>query len=460
MAVLMRLTTAIVLIMALLGMSYGAEQLQRTQNARVTPIVLAVREASDAVVNISTERIVDRSYLFGDSVYESLFRRIPLIRTEKQTSLGSGVVIDDDNHVLTNAHVVLKASRISVKAADGDVYSASLVGWDVESDIALLRIDSQRTLSHCKLGTAKDLMIGETVISIGNPYGYSHSVTTGVVSALGRDVQFEGEMGEKKEILYDLIQTDAAINPGNSGGPLINLLGQVVGINTAILGSAEGMGFAIPIDRAMRVAEDLITYGEVHTPWLGINTRTVEISTLDSTPDEAVTAVAVTFVFASGPSTGKLKTGDIISGIGGVAVSSTHEFRARLKDFKQTEFIPLEIRRDGEAITAAIRATPFPLELAQSLCFEWLGFNVKEAKTTAQTSRGVEESRYIIVTRLKRRGPAETAGLHPGDILTQIDSTPLNGISDFQKALMAASGRDGIYVEVQRGVLSLRGTIP
>jgi len=452
---------AVFLVVALsVGASARAEETMAVHSIRETPVVLAVRAARDAVVNISTERIVQRSYLFGDDVFDSLFMHAPLSRTEKETSLGSGVVIDNQNHILTNAHVVRKASRISVKASDGNIYEAQLVGWDVKSDIAVLKVQGAKPLPHAAIGTAKDLMIGETVIAIGNPYGYSQTVTTGVVSALHRNIDVASD-ATKSESLYDLIQTDAAINPGNSGGPLINLAGQVVGINTAILNAAEGMGFAIPIDRGMRVVEDLLSYGEVHVPWLGISTETMQIlkSRSASSGGGTVTAVVVTFVFSKGPASGLMQMGDYIERIGDATVHSEREFRARLKDYKATDSIPLTINRNDSSIKIVVRARQFPTKLARQLCYEWLGFWVKEVALSNRLL-GLPGRSCVLVEKLMHGGPAEKAGLRTGDILIQINDKAITTLADFRAAIKAASGRGGIYIEVRRGALYLRGTIP
>ena len=442
------------------GACLRAAEATAVHSIRETPVVLAVRAARDAVVNISTERIVQRSYLFGDDVFDRLFMHTPLRRTAKETSLGSGVVIDDQNHILTNAHVVRKASRISVKASNGDVYEAQLVGWDVKSDIAVLKIKGAVPLPHAQIGTAKDLMIGETIIAIGNPYGYSQTVTTGVVSALHRDVDI-GSDKARSEALYDVIQTDAAINPGNSGGPLINLTGRVVGINTAILNAAEGMGFAIPIDRAVRVVEDLLSYGEVHLPWLGISTETMQLLKIRSVSagDGPVTAVVATFVFSKGPANGLIQMGDHIERIGSAGVSSEREFRARLKDYKATDSIPLTISRNGASLEVRVPARPFPLKLAQQLCYEWLGFWVEET-ALSKGLLGAPGRASVGVKKLRSGGPAERAGLRIGDVLTQINDRPITTLAHFQVAMKAATGRGGIYVELRRGALYLRGTIP
>ena len=236
---------------------------------RRTPVVEAVKRVSPAVVNISTETIVARQTspfpAFRDPLFEEFFHDFfePRVERYKQTSLGSGVVIRPDGYILTNQHVVLRGSQIKVTLADDRDFEAQLVGADSDSDLAVLKVKTDTSLPYINMGDSDDLMIGETVIAIGNPFGLSHTVTTGVVSALGRSLK----TGE--QTYYDFIQTDASINPGNSGGPLLNLSGDLIGINTAIYQKAQGIGFAIPINRARRIVTDLISYGEVHVPWVG-----------------------------------------------------------------------------------------------------------------------------------------------------------------------------------------------
>src|SRR5262249_42984734 len=185
----------------------------------------------------------------------------PPPRRFTRASLGSGVIVASDGTILTNEHVVLRASRIHVTLADEREFDAKLVGADADSDLAVLRVTAGKALPSVTLGSSADLMIGETVIAIGNPFGLAHSRTTGRVSAPGRSLTSE------ERPYADFLQTDASINPGNSGGPLLDIRGQVIGINTAIYGKAQGIGFAIPVDRARRVMHDLVSYGEVRRPW-------------------------------------------------------------------------------------------------------------------------------------------------------------------------------------------------
>jgi serine protease Do len=222
-------------------------------SVRRTPVVLAVEMAAPAVVNIATERTIEvQPFIFQDPFFQQFFGQFMDPRafqpqTAKETSLGSGLIVSPDGLVLTNRHVVRRLAAIRVQLADGRTFNGSLVAASRVYDLALIRVTTSQALPTALIGRSDDLMIGETAIAIGNPFGLSHTVTVGVVSALHRTLREAG--------YGDLIQTDAAINPGNSGGPLLNILGQAIGINTAIYAEGQGIGFATPIDRAREFIE-------------------------------------------------------------------------------------------------------------------------------------------------------------------------------------------------------------
>ena len=260
--------------------SLFATQVHSTPRSRRTPVVEVYEKVSPAVVNINTERtVLKRKYPFRrGSRAEDLF--FSLLNPEYQEqnvplSIGSGVIIDRRGYILTNEHILYRASAIQVTLTNGSSYTARVVGTDPMSDIAVLRIDTggkQVTFPHVPPGESGDLMIGETVIAIGNPYGLKNTVTAGVISALGRRL----EAGDRT--YDDFIQTDASINPGNSGGPLLNINGDLIGINTAVYSGsagrqAEGIGFATPINFAKRIVADLIRFGEVVPAYFGFRAR-------------------------------------------------------------------------------------------------------------------------------------------------------------------------------------------
>ena len=240
---------------------------------RRNTVVSAVQKISPAVVNISSEYQfqTQRNPFSGfgmDPFFDSFFRDFfdpGLERRQKRTSLGSGVIIDGKRgFILTNAHVVIQSQSITVSLKDEREFQAQIVGIDPDSDLAVLKIGNPEDLPAVEMGNSEDLMIGETVIAIGNPFGFSHTVTTGVISALNRSVR----TGDT--VYHNFIQTDASINPGNSGGPLLNIHGDLIGINTAIDAKAQGIGFATPINKAKRIVSDLIQYGEVVLSWTGL----------------------------------------------------------------------------------------------------------------------------------------------------------------------------------------------
>ncbi len=241
--------------------------------SRRTPIVVVAHDVLPAVVNIQTEATMRQRNV--DPFLDPFGFFGGRERSYTSQSLGSGFVWSSDGIIVTNNHVVEGASRITVNVNGGRQIPAKLLGVDPDSDLAVLRVD-EKGLSAAPLGTSSDLMIGETVVAVGNPFGLSGTVTTGVVSALGRSVPSQ----DQSRTFTDFIQTDASINPGNSGGPLLNIEGKVIGINVAIYAQAQGIGFAIPVDRAKKVIEDLLRYGAVHSAWFGAVTATL-------TPEEA-----------------------------------------------------------------------------------------------------------------------------------------------------------------------------
>ena len=247
--------------------------------SRETAVVRAERKTSPAVVNISSanqdrKRTSPFSGYGFNPFFEEFFKDFfdpRFERRRKYTSLGSGVTIDGKKGlILTNAHVIQKTGTIKVVLEDEREFEAKIVGADPDSDLAVLKIDSEQDLPAIKMGSSDDLMIGETVIAIGNPFGFSHTVTTGVISALNRSIRAEDR------VYHDFIQIDASINPGNSGGPLLNINGDLIGINTAIYAKAQGIGFAIPISKARKIISDLIQYGEVIQAWIGITVQNID----------------------------------------------------------------------------------------------------------------------------------------------------------------------------------------
>ncbi len=251
-------------VLSVLGVAV-AEPMDGTSDATRDPVVLAVQKVLPAVVNISTERIVEREF---NDPFEDLFRQFFNQPRRSQTqgiqSLGSGVIVDEDGWIITNWHVVQRATKINVILADGSHHDAQYVSGDDRNDLALLRIQAKKPLTAVEIAGESQTMLGETVVAIGNPFGFDHTVTKGVISAKNRSWPPENPQFE------DVLQTDASINPGNSGGPLINTRGQLVGINMAILSQAQGIGFAIPARRVANLLAAWFTPEKRARLWLGV----------------------------------------------------------------------------------------------------------------------------------------------------------------------------------------------
>ena len=312
------------LLAALLAQLAAPHVYAQDRVARETQVVKVVRKLSPAVVYVSCQQRVQNP--FAGSFFDMFggFPGMPGMQGEQEeNSLGSGVLVDSAGFVLTNEHVIMGGSKIQVMLNSGKQYPARVVGTAPESDLALLKIDADRTFPTAELGTSEDLMIGESVIAIGNPFGLSNTVTTGILSATGRTVN----SGNRR--YSDFLQTDAAINPGNSGGALCNILGQVIGINTAIIRDAQGIGFAIPIDRAKRVMEQLRTYGRVRPLWIGVLALDLNEYAKKQTGVSGGFYVARVYPFAH-PQAGSLERGDIVTTLNGKAVEGTGDLNAKL----------------------------------------------------------------------------------------------------------------------------------
>jgi len=428
-----RVVLSIVVAVVPCTVSAGVDSIRRT------PVVIAVEKASPAVVNISTQQIVERQVRpfpeFRDPLFEDFFRDFFEPRRERyqQTSLGSGVVIRADGYILTNQHVVLRGTHVKVTFADNRNFDARLVGADADSDLAVLKIDSE-PVPFIKMGDSDDIMIGETVIAIGNPFGLSHTVTTGVVSAVGRSLK------TADQTYYDFIQTDASINPGNSGGPLLNIDGDLIGINTAIYQRAQGIGFAIPINRARRIVNDLISYGEVHVPWVGaiVQDLTPELARRLGLPQRK--GVVIHGIENGSPAAAAgLQPADIITEIDGRGVHSAEEYDQRVRDHAEGAEIQFTIVRDNGSQRINLRARRFPLERADNLAWQLIGIQVGEDRGTLR------------VTRVRSGSSAARTGIEPGDVIVALAGTAVKSLDQFRRKMIEIRLAQAALLSIRRG---------
>jgi Do/DeqQ family serine protease len=418
---------------------------------RRTAAVEVVEQVGPSVVNITTERITRTGNPFTrgrgfDPRRDDFFRQFYQPRTQRVQHLGSGVIFDGQGHALTNEHVVARASRIRVTIADGREFDAELIGADPKNDLAVLRILTDESLPYIEPGRSDDLMVGEPVIAIGNPFGFSNSVTTGVISAENRSVNAQGHT------FHGLLQTDALINPGNSGGPLLNARGELIGINTAIFSGAQGIGFAIPIDVAKRVIRELLLYGEIHPVWLGLEFQDLDpaLKEVMGLPEGFSGALINRLHPGSPASKAGLRRGDIVASLDGRDVKGAQHLLEMLESMTAGQRIALEIHRDRELRRIEVVAAELPQTMVHGIANRKLGLDVQlSARLGSFEIEGVEAG-----------SAAAEMGLRSGDQLLGINGVRLESEEDLRRAVARLRGRDRALIVVQRGPGRYHLTIP
>jgi S1-C subfamily serine protease len=289
-------------------------------------------------------------------------------------------------------------------------------------------------------------MIGETVIAIGNPFGFSNTVTTGVISATNRSVRTE-------DMVYnDFIQTDASINPGNSGGPLLNINGELIGINTAIYAKAQGIGFAIPINTAKRIVSDLIRYGEVIPAWIGITVQDIDADLARYLKASDVRGVLVKKAEKSGPA-GKagIREGDIILSIKTRNIISEKDFHSAMIAYSAGEKIDITIWRNGKTETVSFKTSIFPKELALDLAYNLLGISLENLSSKNRYTYKSMAKQGVLISDLNRQSFLARIGARPGDVIRQIDDIPIKNIKDFEEAIIKYRQKNSLVIVLQRG---------
>jgi Do/DeqQ family serine protease len=440
-----------ILIFGLLYIDQGAAH----ELSRETAIVKAVRSVSPAVVNISSAyEVRKRTSPFSGFGWNSFFEEFfsdffdpRLERRQKHTSLGSGVIIDGEKGlILTNAHVIQKTGTIKVMLENEMNFEARIVGADPDSDLAVLKIESQKKLPAIKMGNSDDLMIGETVIAIGNPFGFSHTVTTGVVSAVNRSIRAEDR------VYHDFIQIDASINPGNSGGPLLNINGDLIGINTAIYAKAQGIGFAIPISKARKIISDLIQYGEVKQAWIGIVVQDIDEKLASYLKVPRKKGVIVQGLEPQSPAEkAGLREGDIILTIGNKKIASVGDFESVAKSLAAGDTMRFQLWRNNRKKTVSVKTKLFPLELAEELAYNMLGIKVDDITRAARRKYRIGTREGVVIAQINKKSYLANIGAEPGDVIRQIDDYTIKNSEDFQKAIVKFRRKNSVVLLLQRG---------
>jgi serine protease Do len=376
-------------------------------------------------------------------------------RENSARSLGSGILISNDGEVLTSYHIVRNADIIKVRLSDRSEYEARLIGKDVKTDLALIKMRrSGGALPFARLGSSSQLDVGDWVMAIGNPFGLEHTVTAGIVSAKGRVIGAGP---------YDsFIQTDASINPGNSGGPLINAVGEVVGVNSAIFsqsgGGNIGIGFAIPIDSAKKVAEQLRKNGRVVRGWLGIRAQDVapQLFASSGVARPGGDMAQVTEVSEGSPAAeAGVKLGDLIVEYNGKPVPKSLDFRAVIADTAPGQKAIFKIVRDKKEMTISVKIGELAEERDAALTAEVkdpeLGIKVQRITPEAARRLGLNSTKGVLVLEVQPGSPADSIGLEPADVIREINQRPVNNVIDFERAMRQGRRGERILLLVQRG---------
>jgi serine protease Do len=410
---------------------------------RQNAITKAVATISPAVVTVQTEQVNQAP----QDPFDMFFGRA---QPRTQAGLGTGFVVRSDGVIVTNAHVVAGATKVSVMMRDGSVFPAKVLGSDEANDIAVLRIDA-KSLPDAKLGNSNNLMIGEWAIAIGNPFGFylgnsEPSVSVGVISATQRNLIGPNE-GQAS--YYDMIQTDAAINPGNSGGPLVDADGEVIGVNSSIFspsGGNVGLGFAIPINRVARVVDDLITHGSIRSPWIGVRLRPPR----SSNPRDVIAQGAYIASVDPGSPAARagLLPGDDILREGSRLIHNEFDWQAALLDLRVGQPARLHVRRGDREFDVDVSVADLP-EVSAPKVQVLRELELVTVSPSIAAEHGLRTARGAYVFNISQSA-SDATGLQTGDVILQINGTPIRTAQDVQKAIDYYGSRTYLRVTLER----------
>jgi len=425
--------------------------------SRQNAIVQAAQKVGPAVVSISVVqvRVVREQPFFspfGDEFWNQFFR--PREYKQKVYGIGSGVIINPDGYVLTNAHVVSGADQLKVTLTSGQEFEGKVLGLDEASDLAVVKIDA-KDLPSAILGNSDDLIIGEWAIAIGNPFGYllddpSPTVTVGVISAVNRDIKRErGQV----QIYRKMIQTDAAINPGNSGGPLVNASGEVIGINAFIFTTSqgsEGIGFAIPVNRAKILLSDLIEHGRIIPAWIGLRVQEMNAILAQSLNLDKAEGVIVSDVENDSPAEkAGLRLKDVIVQADGQKMRNLGDWEDVAYFAREKQSLEITFLRDGKTINTRLVPEPLPAQTSSS-SRDRLGITVAGISSSIAYQLGTNDRRGVVVAGVDEGGVAYHAGLEVGDIVRQINDQRVGSVDDYENLLKRTKEKDRLVLLVER----------
>ena len=415
-----------------------------------------------AVVNISTTSTVtvpgnpfrqffgpdqgDQNEPFND-FFKHFFDQTP-DRKMKQQSLGSGFIINKDGYIITNNHVVDNADEIKVKLSDGREFKAKVIGRDSKTDLALIKISSVfENLPVLSLGDSDKMRVGDWVIAVGNPFGLEETVTQGIISATGRAIG-SGPYD-------DFLQTDAPINPGNSGGPLVNLKGEVIGINTAIITGGQGIGFAIPSSLARTITTQLKEKGKVVRGWIGVTIQTVTPDLAQSFGMKEAKGALVGDVVKGGPAEkGGVRTGDVIVSFDGKNVKTSNDLPRLVAETPVGKSVDIAVIREGKEVHVSVKVEELTEEriAAQSSApVESLGMNVGDITPQIRRELGTTEKTGVVVMSVEQGGLADEAGIQQGDVIKEVNRKSVRNVAEYNAALGRIGTGQPVLLLVKRG---------
>jgi serine protease Do len=454
---------SLLVLSLVLSFGFGSVRPAFSDTQQATPGSFAnlAKQVKHSVVNIATTQVIKGNPLspfmgpgspfrefFGDEYFQHHFGGIPQGEMKTQ-ALGSGFIIDQKGLILTNNHVIEKASEIKVKLDTGKEYNAEVLGRDPKTDLALIKVKADGDFPQSvPMGDSSATRVGDWVMAVGNPFGLGQTVTVGIISAKGRIIG-AGPYD-------DFLQTDAAINPGNSGGPLFNMQGQVVGINTAIVAQGQGIGFAIPISMARELLPQLES-GKVVRGWLGVSIQDLTPSLAKSFNLKDTKGVLVGGVVPQGPADqAGLKAGDIIVRFDGQPTDNAHSLSRLAAMAKPDKSVPVVVLRNGseQTIQVSIGLMPQqPVEAGSTATksTSW-GLSVQNITPEAASQFGLDsKEKGVVVVAVEPGSPAALAELQPGDVIQPVDRQEVRNRSEYQKALGKTDAKEGLLLLVKRG---------
>ena len=445
-------------LIVLLGLQIGANA-QSNQFQSLSPLV---KQLSPSVVNISTTSVSkSRARSFdspfgqeGDEQFDDFFKKFfgdSPEREFKRKGLGSGFIFSEDGYIITNNHVVERATDIKVILQNGDTYPATIIGTDPKSDLALLKIEPKTKLPAVRFGNSDRLEIGDWVLAIGNPFGLGHTVTSGIISAKGRSLGLGS--------YDDFVQTDAAINPGNSGGPLFNFQGEVVGVNTAIIAGGQGIGFAIPVNMAKNIVSQLRNGGKVVRGWIGVYVQPVTPEIAESLGFQDNNGALVADVTDGGPADkAGVKRGDIIIELNGNKIDQMPDLPKLVASYAPGTKTKMKVLRDGKEKVLNIKLQELSeqgAKLSKGVpdheVEQNLGLVVQEITPQIKRKLGIEYSNGVVITDVRGNSMASDAGLLTGDVILEINKKQVANLDNYRKSVDSVKIGQNLLFLVRRG---------